>query len=99
MSFVPQDLLAHRVHKFGGSSLADATRIGALPALLEPDRAHPRWVVVSAMQGTTDALVALGERAATGGDWHPGWEALRDRHHAAARALGLGNATTLALDA
>ena len=99
MSFVPQDLLAHRVHKFGGSSLADATRIGALPALLEPDRAHPRWVVVSAMQGTTDALVALGERAATGGDWHPGWEALRDRHHAAARALGLGDATTLALDA
>ncbi len=88
-----------RVHKFGGSSLADAGRIGALVALLAPDRGHPRLVVVSAMQGTTDALLALGEAALAGADWQPGVEILRDRHLHCARALGLPAAGLQTLEA
>lgn len=74
------------VHKFGGSSLADATRIGAAAALVagEPDA---QAVVVSAMQGVTDALLASIETARAG-EWPAGWSALRARHMAAAEALG-----------
>ncbi len=71
--------LACHVHKFGGSSLADAAHIGRLAALVPAD-ARLRPVVVSAMAGTTNALVALGDAAAAGVDWKPGWEALRQRH-------------------
>lgn len=85
----PVSSSACRVHKFGGSSLADARRIGALAALLHEDRAHPRLVAVSAMLGTTDALVALADVAGSGGNWTPAWEALRARHLGCARALGL----------
>ena len=86
---LPQHVLPHRIHKFGGSSLADATRIAALAALLAPDAGRPRLVVVSAMQGTTDALVALAEAAGERRDWQPGWTSLRERHLACARVLGL----------
>lgn len=90
---------APRVHKFGGSSLSDAHRIAALPALLAADAGSPRLVVVSAMQGTTDALVALAALAGAGADWAPGWQALADRHRAAATTLGLAGAASDALDA
>src|SRR5690606_36066928 len=75
------------VHKFGGTSLADAARIRALGALLD-DGAGSRLVVVSAMHGTTNALVDLAATARNGGDWLPAWEALRQRHLQAADALG-----------
>ncbi|MCA1779173.1 MAG: hypothetical protein LC637_07285, partial [Xanthomonadaceae bacterium] len=52
------------IHKFGGSSLSDpaafATVGGLLSSLEEPRQA----VVVSAMAGTTNALIALAETAA-----------------------------------
>lgn len=67
------------VHKFGGSSLADAARIAALRPLVD-DGAPVRFVVVSAMHGTTNALVALGDAAADRRDWQPGWQALLQRH-------------------
>ena len=76
----------YRVHKFGGSSLADATRIGGLRALLA-EEPGPRLVVASAMQGTTDALVELGRLARQRRDWRGSWQALRDRHLQAAREL------------
>ncbi|TWI06136.1 aspartate kinase [Luteimonas cucumeris] len=74
------------VHKFGGSSLADAARICGIAALLDDDAAT-RLVVVSAMQGTTNSLVALADMARAGDDWQPGWEALRQRHLQAAAAI------------
>lgn len=74
------------VHKFGGSSLADAGRIRAISALLEA-RPGQCLVVVSAMQGTTNALVALTRVARDGGEWGPAWAALRQRHLDAANAL------------
>ena len=68
-----------RVHKFGGSSVADSARIRALAPLVD-DGAQVRAVVVSAMAGTTNALVAMAERAASGQDWSADWSALRERH-------------------
>ena len=50
------------VHKFGGSSLDDAAQMRAIGGLLG-DGAGMRLVVVSAMQGTTNALVALSSAA------------------------------------
>lgn len=75
-----------RVHKFGGSSVADAARIAALAPLVD-DGADIRAVVVSAMAGTTNALVAMAEQAASGQDWSADWSALRERHLATADML------------
>src|SRR5690606_534858 len=75
-----------RVHKFGGSSVADAARIRSLAPLVD-DGADVRVVVVSAMAGTTNALVAMAEQAASGQDWSGEWSALRERHLAAADEL------------
>lgn len=46
------------VHKFGGSSLADASRFRAVAGLVKQQAGVP-WVVVSAPGDTTDALLAL----------------------------------------
>jgi len=73
-------------HKFGGSSLADADRYRVAVGLLD-DGANERIAVVSAMQGVTDALVALVDAQESGRDWKPGWSALRERHLAAALSL------------
>ena len=69
----------HRAHKFGGSSVADADRYRHVAALLH-DAPQPRVVVVSAMQGVTDALTALAGDAAAGRDWQNAWSRLRDQH-------------------
>jgi bifunctional aspartokinase / homoserine dehydrogenase 1 len=78
--------VACRAHKFGGSSVADAERYRHVAALLQNSSA-PRVVVVSAMQGVTDALIALAHAAADGADWRPLWSRLRERHLAEAQKL------------
>jgi bifunctional aspartokinase / homoserine dehydrogenase 1 len=78
--------VVHRAHKFGGSSLADAERFRHVAALLL-DSPAPRVVVVSAMQGVTDALTSLAHAAGDGGDWRPAWSRLRDRHFGEAQQL------------
>ena len=67
-------------HKFGGSSLADATRIRHVATLLRERRETNQIVVVSAMQGVTDALIGLTAAATARSDWRPQWEKLRERH-------------------
>ena len=74
-------------HKFGGSSVADAERIRHVAQLIEADPG-PRVVVVSAMQGVTDALGALAEAAGRGEEWQDAWSRLRDRHLATALQVG-----------
>lgn len=76
----------HRAHKFGGSSVADADRYRHVAALLQ-GAPEPRAVVVSAMQGVTDALTALVADAAGARDWREAWSRLRDRHLATAYRL------------
>ncbi|MCS4053089.1 bifunctional aspartate kinase/homoserine dehydrogenase I [Salinibacter ruber] len=56
-----------RVHKFGGTSLADPARIRHVADLLGA-RTPPVAVVVSAMSGVTDRLLALAEKAHTDAD-------------------------------
>ena len=75
-----------RVHKFGGSSVADADRIASLAPLVD-DGADVRVVVVSAMAGATNALVAMAAQAAAGQDWSGEWAALRERHLATAAVI------------
>ncbi len=52
--------------KFGGTSVRDATAIRRLCAIVARE-SRPRLIVVSALAGVTDRLVALG-RQAGGGD-------------------------------
>jgi bifunctional aspartokinase / homoserine dehydrogenase 1 len=54
------------VHKFGGTSVGSAERYAAVAGIVEGLEGTP-VVVVSAMSGTTDALIA-GARAASEGD-------------------------------
>jgi aspartate kinase len=54
------------VYKFGGSSLADAERIRHAAGLVRGCEG-PRAVVVSALAGVTDDLLALADRAGKGG--------------------------------
>lgn len=67
------------VHKFGGSSVADAIRYRAVPPLID-DGAQARMVVVSAMQGVTDALVALAATACKREALEPALSTLSQRH-------------------
>jgi aspartokinase/homoserine dehydrogenase 1 len=74
-------------HKFGGSSVANAERIAHVAKLLV-ERAERQVVVVSAMQGVTDALIALTKKAAARDEgWKRELEALGLRHIDAACAL------------
>ncbi len=91
------------VHKFGGSSLSDAAAFEHVGRLLErlPDRRQA--VVVSAMAGTTDALVEAARAAAAGHsgagpDWRGPVDALQQRHLDCAQRLGVDDATIAALD-
>jgi aspartokinase/homoserine dehydrogenase 1 len=77
------------VHKFGGASLADSTAVRHAVEIIRRHRQEPTVVVVSAMAGTTDALLGVARRAGSG-------EAravaaliarLRSRHAEVARAL------------
>ncbi len=69
--------LRTRAHKFGGSSLADASRIRHVADLLLAADEPGQVTVVSAMQGVTDALIGLAEAATAARDWRPALLALR----------------------
>ncbi|MDQ3038663.1 MAG: bifunctional aspartate kinase/homoserine dehydrogenase I, partial [Pseudomonadota bacterium] len=87
--------VACRVHKFGGSSLADASRIGHVAGLMLATEERRHAVVVSAMHGVTDALIALGDAAARGGDWQAAFAKLHQRHVETAEALLEDSESTL----
>ena len=75
-------------HKFGGSSLANAARIRHVAQLLLAQSEADQVVVVSAMQGTTDALIALAHAAAENDpNWRVAWSSMRERHRDTASEL------------
>jgi aspartokinase/homoserine dehydrogenase 1 len=79
---------AFAAHKFGGSSLADASCFRRVAAVLAAQPGPRQLVVVSAMRGTTDALIALAGaavRRAAGVD--DALATLRERHLSTAREL------------
>src|SRR5216684_1398939 len=76
------------VHKFGGSSVADADCFGKVAAILESAPPGRLAVVLSACRGVTDALlrlVALAERQDEG--FRGELAQLRTRHAAIAETL------------
>ncbi len=82
------------VHKFGGTSVADAGRIAAVARIVRDASSECRLVVVaSAMAGVTDQLVAAGTAAARG-DRDEGLrllDAVLARHLETAHGLEVGD--------
>ena len=71
------------VHKFGGSSLADAARIRLVASIIGARPEPERLVVVSAMGGVTDGLVRAVRLAGAGDPEYLGViEQVRARHYA-----------------
>jgi aspartate kinase len=81
--------------KFGGSSVVDAQAIDRVAAIVaaETARGAPPVVVVSALGGVTDTLVALIESAGHGGTQHvgDGLDVLTRRHVDEAARLGVAD--------
>jgi aspartokinase/homoserine dehydrogenase 1 len=79
------------VHKFGGTSLADADRYRAACEIVLSQRSGvPVAVVVSAMSGVTNALIESVNLAATHDDTYlQKLEALEQRHHETIASLKL----------
>jgi len=81
------------VHKFGGTSVADAGRLREVSARCASESRSKRLVVVaSAMSGVTDALEAICADAAAGrrAEALASIEALRSKHEAAAELVAPG---------
>jgi aspartokinase/homoserine dehydrogenase 1 len=76
------------VHKFGGSSVADAECFKRVANILETFPPGRLGVVLSACRGVTDALLGLVARAEAQDDaWRGELDALRVRHNTIAEAL------------
>lgn len=77
-----------RVHKFGGSSVADAACFRRVADILDADPAPRQAVVLSACRGVTDDLLALVDAAERrDAAWSENLEAIRRRHVDLAREL------------
>lgn len=77
------------VHKFGGTSIADATCMARVADILSRRGGGRRAIVLSAARGVTDSLYALLAEAERGHDGNEarGLALLRERHAEAAGAL------------
>jgi len=76
------------VHKFGGSSVADADCFRRVASILDTWPAGRMGVVLSACKGVTDSLLALVSKAEQRDSaWRGGLTALRARHETVARSL------------
>jgi aspartokinase/homoserine dehydrogenase 1 len=86
---MPRPRRAAHVHKFGGASLADSAAVSHAVEIVGRHRPEPTVVVVSAMAGTTDALLGVAQQAGAGETRVVGplIARLRSRHAEVARAL------------
>ena len=88
------------VHKFGGASLADSAAVRHAVDIIRRHAQEPTVVVVSAMAGTTDALLGVAQQAGAGESRTVASliARLRSRHAEVARAIlpsGRGRADVL----
>ena len=86
---MPRHRRAPHVHKFGGASLADPAAVRHAVEIIRTHRREPTVVVVSAMAGVTDALIAVAHQAGAGDERSLAAliGELRTRHEEVARAL------------
>jgi aspartokinase/homoserine dehydrogenase 1 len=84
-----------RVHKFGGSSVADAACMQRAADIIEKETCTRLGVVLSASRGVTDALLALITQAERQQPVTDAVRALRDRHAGMAQTLIPGSAADL----
>ncbi len=76
------------VHKFGGSSVADAACFARVAAIVESQPGRKLAVVLSACKGVTDALLQLVSSAERQDEsWRAALQGLRERHATIAAAL------------
>src|SRR6185295_2594821 len=88
VSMPASDPAAWVVHKFGGSSVADAECFKRVAHILETLPPGRLGVVLSACRGVTDALLGLVTRAEAQDDaWRGDLDALRARHNTIAESL------------
>lgn len=76
------------VAKFGGTSMGSADAMRKASAIVR-ELDGEAIVVVSAVSGTTDALIALGRVAVDGGDWSTPLDRLMVQHATIAAELGM----------
>ena len=77
-----------RVHKFGGTSLASAERIGAVVEIALAESGQKKALVVSAMGGVTDGLLGMLEKASARDEgYRDELQALKERHLATLEEL------------
>ncbi len=89
-----------KIHKFGGSSLADAACFRRVAGIVLDLPETRLGVVVSAMGGMTDALLNLAMHAERGNDsYEAELDAIGDRYASTARELLDGDALIGVLDA
>ena len=98
---MPRSRRAPHVHKFGGASLADSAAVRHAVDIIRRHHQESTVVVVSAMAGTTDALLGVAQQAGAGESRTVASliAQLRSRHAEVARALlpaGRGRADALA---
>ena len=86
---MPRPRRAPHVHKFGGASLADSAAVRHAVEIVRRHRPEPTVVVVSAMAGTTDALLEVAQQAGAGESRTVASliARLRSRHAEVARSL------------
>ena len=86
---MPRPRRAPHVHKFGGSSLADSAAVRHAVEIVRRHHPEPTVVVVSAMAGTTDALLEVAQQAGAGESRTVASlvARLRSRHAEVARSL------------
>src|SRR3974377_2027688 len=76
------------IHKFGGSSVADAQCFERVATIMESQPGTHQAIVLSACKGITDALLELVSLAESQqGTWRERLEAVRERHNRIAMAL------------
>jgi bifunctional aspartokinase / homoserine dehydrogenase 1 len=75
------------VHKFGGTSVADASCYRRVAAIIAAERRDNLAIVVSAMRGVTDELLGLIDKAARREPTQAAVAALRERHERTSREL------------
>ena len=89
-----------KIHKFGGSSLADASCFRHVAGILLAYDDSRMGVVVSAMGGMTDALINLAVLAEQGNnDFEPALHTIGERYSETASSLLKGDALVTILDA